>query len=242
MRRNERERQARKTAYQMSQNGFWVPKDLSLEQYLAGVKSHPTIPEMLNYLSENHRDWEDESDLYRPSKDGVCEKCTVRALNLDPTSELKSTSNTGFEGAEVHFSKFIADRFAAGKEPITLTPNLHREFVYQSWIEAAHLDHIREHMDEPGLAAIEAQPELNDGALHITLSFRAIDGSHRAALTYKEGKPFAVRVLTPVETLKSTFAIGTKKNPFFVGGYTEDAELLLEQMARGEAGPNAPVK
>ena len=219
-----------------------MPENLSLEAYLVAVKGHPAIPEMLDYLSEHHREWEDESDLFRPSKDDVCEKCSVRALHLDPTAELKSTSNSGFEGAEIHFSKFIADRFAVGKEPITLTPNLHREFVYQSWIEAAHLDHIGEHMTEPGLAAIEAHPELTDGVLHISLSLRAIDGSHRAALTYKEGKPFAVRVLTPVETLKSTFAIGTKKNPFFVGGYTKESELLLEKMARGELGPNVPLK
>jgi hypothetical protein len=132
----------------------------------------------------------------------------------------------------VQFSKFIAERLAASKQPITLTPKLHREFVYQSWIEAIHLEHIREHVQEPGIAAIEAQPAITDGVLEMTLSFRAIDGSHRAALAYREGKPFSVRVLSPSETLKSIFAIGVKKNPFFLIDYSEEAGILLQQMAR----------
>lgn len=219
-----------------------MPKDFSLEEYMFAVGQHPPMPEMLEYLSEHHRDWEDESDLFRPSEGGVCEKCSVRALNLNPMSELKSSENSGFDGGEIHYSKYVAEQLVVGSEPIVLTPNLHREFVYQSWIEAEHLNHIPlDKRNEPGIAAIEAFPELIDGAGNLTLSFRAIDGSHRAALAYKEGLPFSARILLPHQILKSTFAIGNKKNPFFVAGYTRDMEKLLAMMARGEVGPNVPL-
>jgi hypothetical protein len=87
--------------------------------------------------------------------------------------------------------------------------------------------------------ALEAHPEIEvDGTLSIALGFRAVDGSHRAALSYREGRPFAVRVLTPVETLKSMFSINNKKNPFFAVKYSPEVDEILAQMARGEVGPN----
>ncbi len=69
------------------------------------------------------------------------------------------------------------------------------------------------------------------------LGIRPIDGSHRGALAYKEGRPFAVRVLTPVETLKSMFSINNKKNPFFAVKYSPMVDEVLEKMARGEFKP-----
>lgn len=196
------------------------------------------MPKMLDYLSTNHRVWTDQDFDFNESEDGSCEKCSARALNLGPMAELKSSGHTGFDGLDVQYSKFIAERFVIEKDPITLTPELHREFICQSWIEAAHLDHIKDHIDEPGIAAIEAQPELNDGEVSMRLSFRAIDGSHRAALTHREGRPFSVRVLAPAENLKSIFAIGFKKNPFFALRYSPELEKLLALMASGKASPN----
>jgi hypothetical protein len=240
MRRNERERIARRNAYQGSSVGYWKPRTLSVEDYLTAVKGHPPIPWMLDYLSNNPRDWtiEGEDFEFIESKDGVCEKCSVRGLDEDPSLELKSTTKSAVDGLEVHFSKFIADKFITGKQPITLTPTLHREFVYQSWVEAAHLDHIpRERVDEPGIAGIQAHPDLDNGEITLALSLRAIDGSHRAALAFREGRPFSVLVLNPVETLQCTFAIGNKKNPFFLPKYTKAGEWLLAKMALGEIKP-----
>lgn len=178
MRRNERERIERKNAYQaLRKVSCWMPRDFSSEGYLAAVKDHPPILEMLAYLSENHRAWTEADFDFNESHNGGCEKCSARALKLDPKAELKSSGDSGFDGEEIQYSKFIAERFTLEKEPITLTPDLHREFICQSWVEAAHLEHIREHMDEPGIAAIEVQPELNNGVLNLNLSFRAIDGS-----------------------------------------------------------------
>ena len=235
MRRTERERIERRNAFQAARKvDYWTPTGFSQDGYLAAVKSHPPIPEMLDYLSTNHRLWTDEDFSYNESKNGTCEKCSTRALNLGPMAELKSSSKTGFDRLDVQYSKFIAERFVIDKEPITLTPELHREFICQSWIEAAHLDHITDHIDEPGIAAIEAQPELEDGNIGLTLSFRAIDGSHRAALTRREGRPFSVRVLSPTENLKSIFAIGFNKNPFFVLRYSPELERLLTLMASGK--------
>jgi hypothetical protein len=226
----ERDRLNRKDTYRAAKMGYWVPAAMSLADYRNAVKAHPPIPEMLTYLSENHRDWGDEGEEFRFNQsNGFCEKCSTRALNLPPITELKASGNSGFDGEEIQYSKFVAERFALKREPVTLTQNLHREFVYQSWVEALHLDHIRAHVDEPGIAAVEAHPTIEDGVMHLVLSFRAIDGSHRAALAYKEGRPFRVHVLTPVEALMSVFAIGTKKNPFFVLGYSPEAEGLLKQ-------------
>jgi hypothetical protein len=239
MRRNERERIERRNAFQAARKlGYWTPTGFSLDGYLAAVQSHPPIPEMLEYLSTNHRVWTDQDSDFNESKNGSCEKCSARALNLGPMAELKSSGHTGFDGLDVQYSKFIAERFFIEKEPITLTPELHREFICQSWIEAAHLHHIKEHIDKPGIAAIEAQPELENGAVGITLSFRAIDGSHRAALTHREGRPFSVRVLSPLENLKSIFAIGFKKNPFFALRYSPELDKLLALMTSGKVGPN----
>jgi hypothetical protein len=241
MRRNERERIARRNAYWGSTNvGYWRPTTISPEDYLATVKGHPPISQMLEYLSNNPRDWTEDGEEFEfaSSKEGICEKCNVRAMNIHPSLELKSTTKSAFNGLEVQFSKFIAEQFTAGKAPITLTPNLHREFVYQSWVEAAHLDHIpRECVDEPGIAGIQAHAELENGVITLALSLRAIDGSHRAALAYREGRPFTVFLLTPLETLQSTFAIDNKKNPFFLREYTKEADVLLTQMARGEIKP-----
>ena len=225
----ESERLKRRGTYRASKMGYWVPTDMSLPDYLDTVKCHGAIPKMLDYLSENHRDLGDEGEEFKfHQSDGVCEKCSARTLNLPTTAELKAASKSGFDGETIQFSKFVAERFALKREPVTLTPTLHREFVYQSWIEAVHLDHIGANVDEPGIAAIEAQPKMEDGVMNLVLSFRAIDGSHRAALAYKEGRPFRVHVLTPVETLKSIFAIGTKKNPFFALEYSPEAERALE--------------
>jgi hypothetical protein len=122
-------------------------------------------------------------------------------LEHDLSTELKVATNCFNGTAEVQFSRYAADHFATGKEPIILTPNLHRDFVYQSWVETAHLEHIKQHRDEPGIMATFAHPQMGeDGKPSLALSTRAVDGSHRAALTYREGTPFAVRVLTPVET------------------------------------------
>lgn len=240
MRRSERERLARRDALKGKSVGYWKPRTLSLADYLTQVRGHPPIPQMLDYLENHPRDWtiEGEDFEFTEAKDGVCEKCSVRALDVDPSLELKSTAKSAFDGLEVQFSKFIAEQFTAGKQTITLTPNLHREFVYQSWVEAAHLNHIpRERVDEPGIAGIQAHAALEDGATVLALSLRAIDGSHRAALAYREGRPFSVFVLTPVETLQSTFAIDNKKNPFFLREYTKEGEWLLAQMARGSIKP-----
>ena len=240
MRRNERERIARRDALKGKEVGYWKPQTLSLEDYFTNVKGHPTIFEMLSYLETHPRDWtiQGEEFAFIESKDGVCEKCDVRALNADPSLELKSTTKSAINGLEVHFSKFLAEQFTKNKTPIILTPNLHREFVYQSWVEAAHLDHIpRERIDEPGIAGIQAHPELDDDGVALALSLRAIDGSHRAALAHREGRPFSVFVLTPVETLQCTFAIDNKKNPFFLRSYTRAGEYVLAQMALGKIKP-----
>src|SRR5258708_1076558 len=227
------------TASLSREAGYWMPKAFSLNEYLDAVRGHSPIPEMLAYLSENHRTWTDEDFDYNRSKDGSCEKCGTRALDLSPMAELKSSGHTGFDGEDVQYSKFIAERFTTSKEPFTLTPNLHREFICQSWIEGAHLDHIpEEHMHDPGIAAIEAQPDLSDGKLGLLLSFRVIDASHRAALTHREGRPFSAYILTPVENLNSIFAIGAKKNPFFSVPYSPEADRVLDLMARGVVGPN----
>lgn len=241
MRRNERQRIARRNEYQALRNSnTWMPKSLALEEYLNAVKGHAPIPELLDFLSQNHRHWTAEDFDYNVSKDGICEKCSVRARNIGAMGELKSSCNTGFDGEDIQYSKFIAERFALSKEPITLTPELHREFICQSWIEGGHLDHIKEHMDEPGIAAIEAQPEVIDGVVtkYLIASFRVIDGSHRGALTHRENRPFAARILSPVENLRSIFAIGTKKNPFFALRYGPELEELLNLMARGGVGPS----
>ena len=219
--------------------GYWMPKDFSVQEYLDAVRGHPVMPEMLAYLSENHRVWTDGDFDYHRSEDGSCEKCDTRALNLPTMAELKSSGHTGFDGLDIQYSKFVAERFTLGKEPVILTPNLHREFVCQSWIEGAHLDHIpKEYMLDPGIAVIEAQPDLSDGKPGLLLSFRVIDGSHRAALTHREGHPFSAYILSPEENLKSIFAIGFKKNPFFSVPYSPDADRVLDLMARGVVGPN----
>jgi len=230
---------SKQTAIPSREAGYWMPKDLSVEEYFDAVRGHPPMPEMLAYLSENHRAWTDEDFDYNRSEDGSCEKCGARALNLGPMAELKSSSHAGFDGQDVQYSKFIAERFTTSKEPVTLTPNLHREFICQSWIEGAHLDHIPEgHMHDPGIAAIEAQPDLSDGKVGLLLPFRVIDGSHRAALTHREGRPFSAYILTPVENLKSIFAIGAMKNPFFSVPYSPEADRVLDLMARSVVGPN----
>lgn len=213
---------------------------MTLEDYFEAVKQHPPITEILEYLEKNPRDWKvDGEDFeFEESKDGVCEKCAAHKLERDLTTELKAATKSLDGSADVQFSRYAAERFATGKETVILTPNLHREFVYHSWVEAAHLEHIKQHKDEPGIAAIFAHPEMEeDGELSLALSIRAVDGSHRAALTYREGRPFSVRVLSPVETLKSIFSINNKKNPFFAVKYSPQVDEVLEQMARGEIKP-----
>jgi hypothetical protein len=239
MRRNERERQARKQTYLASKDNYWTPKGMTLEDYFKAVSQHPPVAEILDYLKK-HRDWKvgDEFE-FAESKDGVCGKCAARKLQQDLSTELKAAPKCLNGSADVDFSRHAAEHFATGKESIILTPNLHRDFVYHSWVEAAHLEHIKQHRDEPGIVALEAHPEIEvDGTLSLALGFRAVDGSHRAALSYREGRPFAVRVLTPVETLKSMFSINNKKNPFFAVKYSPEVDEILEQMARGEVGPN----
>jgi|SRR5579864_528410 len=240
MRRNERERIARRDAYRQGISvDYWKPRTLSLEDYITYVRSHPPIAEMLDHLEKHPRDWRKDGEEFEfiESKNGVCEKCSARVFDADP-SELKSTTKSAVDGLVVQFSKFIAEQLAKGKQPTTLTPNLHREFVYQSWVEAAHLDHIpSECVDEPGIAGIQGHPELDNGEMALALSLRAIDGSHRAALAYREGRPFSVLVLNPVETLQCTFAIDNKKNPFFLRKYTKEGEWLLAKMARGDIKP-----
>ena len=237
MRRSERERIARRNAYIASRQkqsvGFWSPpKGFSVAEYFKAVGSHPPIEQMLDYLSGELQEKKYADFIFNESKDGVCEKCKIRKMNLPEESILKSGDNC-FAGVDAQFSKFVADQFASGKKPVVLTPNLHREFVYQSWIEKDHLDHIRDYENEPGLAAILAHPEFENGTMAMSLGFRAVDGSHRAALTYQTGRPFSVYFLSPVEILQSIFSIDNKKNPFFVAGYTEEAEELLRQMALG---------
>ena len=236
MRRNEQERQARRQTYLASTNNYWVPKDMTLEDYLRNVTDHPPITEILDYLETHPRDWaaEGEEFEFEESRDGVCEKCSVREVERDTTAEMKAAPKSLNGTSDVQFSRYAAERFVTGREPIILTPTLHRDFVYHSWVEAAHLKHIKDHRDEPGIMALEAHPEIEaDGTLSLALSIRAIDGSHRAALTYQEGRPFAVRVLTPVETLKSMFSIDNKKNPFFAVKYSEQIDEILKRMARG---------
>ena len=243
MRRKARERKARRQTYLASKQNYWTPNGLTLEDYWKTVIQHPPIAEILEYLEKNPRDWQihGEEFEFAQSKDGVCEKCAVRELEHDLSSELKVATNCFNGTAEVQFSRYAADHFATGKQPIILTPNLHRDFVYQSWVEAAHLEHIKQHRDEPGILATFAHPEIGaDGKLSLGFSIRAVDGSHRAALTYREGRPFAVRVLTPVETLKSIFSIDNKKNPFFALKYSPEVDDILERMARGEVGPHVP--
>jgi hypothetical protein len=238
MRRNERERQARRQTYLASQSNYWTPKGMTLDEYFKAVSRHPPIAEILDYLEKNPRDWKADGEefAFAKSKDGICEKCSARKLERDLSTELKASAKSLNGEAEVQFSRYAAERFAASKEPIVLTPNLHREFVYHSWVEAAHLEHIKDHRDEPGIAALEAHAEIENRELSLALSIRAIDGSHRAALTYKEGGPFAVRLLSPVESLKSMFSINNKKNPFFALKYTPEIDRILEQMARGKLG------
>ncbi len=245
MRRNERERQARKRTHLAAKNNYWVPKDMTLDDYLDGVSQHPPITEILDYLEKNHPGWKAEGEEFEfaESTDGLCEKCAARKLEQDLSTELKAAPKCLNGSTDVQFSRYAAERFATDKETIILTPKLHRDFVYHSWVEAAHLEHIKDHRDEPGIAALEGHPEIEpDGTMSLALGFRAIDGSHRAALTHREGKPFAVRVLTPVETLKSMFSMDNKKNPFFAVKYTPIVDEILEKMARGEVGPHVPLK
>jgi|SRR5450755_4358307 hypothetical protein len=102
-----------------------------------------------------------------------------------------------------------------------------------------HIRKERECLGHPAPAQLSpAQPDLSDGKLGLLLSFRVIDGSHRAALTHREGRPFSAYILGPVENLKSIFAIGAKKNPFFSVPYSPEAGRVLDLMARGVVGPN----
>jgi hypothetical protein len=243
MSRSEQQRQARRKTYLAAKNNYWTPKDMTLDDYFSAVSQHPPIAEILSYL-ENHRDWKvgDEFE-FAESEDGMCEKCAVRKLHQDLSTELKAAPKSLNGSTDVQFSRYAAELLATGKEATVLTPNLHRDFVYHSWVEAAHLEHIKDHRDEPGIAALEAHPEIEaDGTLSLALGIRALDGSHRAALTYREGRPFTVRVLTPVETLRSMFSIDNKKNPFFAVKYTPQVDEILEEIARGEAGANVPLK
>jgi len=244
MRRKEREREARRQTYLASQQNYWTPNGMTLEDYLKTVEQHSPIAEILEYLEKHPRDWQIDGEEFEfaDSKDGVCQKCAVRELGQE-RAELKVATNCFNGSTEVQFSRYAAEHFAKDKQPITLTPNLHRDFVYQSWVEAAHLEHIKQHRDESGIMAVFAHPEMEeDGKLSLALSMRPVDGSHRAALTYREGRPFAVRVMTPVETLKSIFSINNKKNPFFALKYSPEVDDVLEQMARGEVGPHVPLK
>lgn len=232
MRRNERERIARRQTYLASKRNYWTPPGLTLEEYIKLVNQHPPITEILEYLENHPRDWtiEGEEFEFATSTNDVCEKCSVRKFEKD-IYEMKAAPRC-LNNVEVQFSRYVAERFARDKEPVILTPNLHREFVYHSWVEAAHLEHIKEHKDEPGIAALQAHVEIEeDGKPAFSLSIRAIDGSHRAALSYKEGRPFAVRLLSPVETLKSMFSIDNKRNPFFALKYSPQADKVLELMA-----------
>jgi hypothetical protein len=239
MRRGERERIARRQAYHLASKGnCWTPTGMTVDEYLKAVNRHPPIAEILDYL-EHHRVWEPGEEFeFAESDNGVCEKCTARELKRDLSTEFKAAPRCLNGSADVQFSRVAAEHFAMGKEPITLTPNLHRDFVYHSWVEAAHLEHIKEHRDDPGIAALEAHPEIEaDGTLSLTLGFRAVDGSHRAALAYREHRPFAVRVLSPVETLKSMFSINNQKNPFFALKYSPLADEILGLMALGKIKP-----
>jgi hypothetical protein len=238
MRSNERERLARRQTYIASQNNYWTPTGMTLDAYFEAVSQHPPIAEILEYL-EQHRNLKSDGDFeFAEPKDGVCEKCATRKLERDLSTEFKAAPKSLDGSADVQFSRYAAERFATGKEPIILTPKIHRHFVYQSWVETAHLDHIKQYSDEPGIAALEAHPEIEaDGGLSLALGIRPVDGSHRAALTYREGRPFAVRVLTPVETIKSMFSINNKKNPFFAVKYSPMVDEVLEKMARGEIKP-----
>src|SRR5580698_2874927 len=124
MRRNERERIARRDALKGVTVGYWKPKDFTLDEYYDFVNSHPPIPEMLDYLESHPRDWTvlgEEFD-FAESQGGVCEKCSTRKLNADPSLELKLTTSA-LGGVDVRFSKLIADQLIKGKQPITLTPN-----------------------------------------------------------------------------------------------------------------------
>ena len=233
MRRGERERIARRQAYLASKsNCYWTPTGMTGDEYFKAVTQHPPIAEILDYL-EKHRVWEPGDEFqFTKSDDGVCEKCTARELQRDSSTEFKAAPKCLNGTADVQFSRVAAEHFATGKEPITLTPSLHRDFVYHSWVEAAHLEHIQEHRDDPGIAALEAHPEIEaDGTLSLVLGFRAVDGSHRAALAYQEGRPFAVRVLSPVETLKSMFSINNQKNPFFALKYSPRDDEILQLIA-----------
>jgi hypothetical protein len=239
MRRGERERIARRQAHHLASKGnCWTPTGMTLDEYFKAVTQHPPIAEILDYL-EGHRVWEPGDKFqFTKSDDGVCEKCTARELKQDLSTEFKAAPKCLNGSADVQFSRLAAEHFATGKVPIVLTPNLHRDFVYHSWVEAAHLEHIKEHRDDPGIAALEAYPEIEaDGRLSFTLGFRAIDGSHRAALAHIESRPFAVRVLSPVETLKSMFSINNQKNPFFALKYSPRDDEMLELMALGKIKP-----
>lgn len=205
---------------------------MTVDEYLRAVNQHPPIAEILDYL-EKHRVWEPGDEFqFTKSDDGVCEKCTARVLERDLSTEFKAAPKCLNGTADVQFSRVAAEAFTKGKESITLTPSLHRDFVYHSWVEAVHLEHIKGHRDDPGIAALEAHPEIEaDGTLSLTLGFRAVDGSHRAALAYQEGRPFAVRMLSPVETLKSMFSINNQKNPFFSLKYSPRDEKILQLIA-----------
>jgi hypothetical protein len=84
MRRKEREREARRQTYLASKQNYWTPNGLTLEDYLKTVKQHSPIAEILEYLENNPRDWQIEGEEFEftESKDGVCEKCAVRDLNM----------------------------------------------------------------------------------------------------------------------------------------------------------------
>jgi hypothetical protein len=57
---------------------------------LETVKQHSSIAEILEYLEKNPRDWEIDGEEFEfaESKDGVCEKCAVRELKRDLSTEL----------------------------------------------------------------------------------------------------------------------------------------------------------
>src|SRR6266436_4035260 len=134
MGRKERERQARRRAYLAAKGNYWVPSDMSLEAYLQAVSKHPPIAGMLDYIETNLRDSKAVGKMFQfaESRDGSCEKCYVRQIRRDPRSELKAAPQCLNGTADVQFSRYVAEQFAKGKDPIILPPNLHQQFVYSS--------------------------------------------------------------------------------------------------------------
>jgi hypothetical protein len=55
MSRNEQERKARRQTYLASKNNYWIPKDMTLDDYFHAVSQHPPIPQMLDYLGKPPR-------------------------------------------------------------------------------------------------------------------------------------------------------------------------------------------